>query len=651
MRFNYDQKELEKNPYVRRVDYYTLQLTAPIRVLLFKEWRKSQDATEILKILKKHGLTPELTGPKYCQKVMNGFKSSGFPITLSSEIAMTKDYVEENPLILSGKFVRTESGKGTRITQEFERELFSFYPEISVEEGMRRAGLDPIDVGYQRIQKIKREFEERMKKMCLIDSCTQRDEYMGDAGTDKCTVSMEAAKHPYVQSADGVTITLREAFYNEAYFLAKLPLDEILEIYALKPGWFSDRNKVLIHAKLYRWTATEDRIKDNGEQVLTIQKRRTKAMNRLIAIYFQELGGRQPELEISQRRKLCRWIGNLPRDPWGFYTKKRILQLMGMSKSTYYELLNNEHYGSGAKRKADQDEKDIVLIQEVLDYKGFEKGIRQVYMMMPELTGESFSIHRIRRLMNKYGIRTTIRRPSKNRKAMKELIDRNRKANLVLRRFKLHRPNEVRLTDVTYLDYGDDKRAYGSASIDPVTGRLICFVVSANNDLSLALDTLKELDGHPAASGAIIHSDQGILYMTDDFQNAVKEKDLIQSMSRRGNCWDNSPQESFFGHFKDESHYRECRTLKELKEKIRKYSVYYNKERRMWDRNRMTPLEYEEYLLAMSEEKFQNYLNEEEERYLRMKEKSAARAVQNAKDYKDTMKDKLEELQNEACRQ
>ena len=71
----------------------------------------------------------------------------------------------------------------------------------------------------------------------------------------------------------------------------------------------------------------------------------------------------------------------------------------------------------------------------------------------------------------------------------------------------------------------------------------------------------------------------------------------------------------------------------------------------MWDRNRMTPLEYEEYLLAMSEEKFQNYLNEEEERYLRMKEKSAARAVQNAKDYKDTMKDKLEELQNEACRQ
>jgi hypothetical protein len=122
-------------------------------------------------------------------------------------------------------------------------------------------------------------------------------------------------------------------------------------------------------------------------------------------------------------------------------------------------------------------------------------------------------------------------------------------------------------------------------------------------------------------------------------------------MSRRGNCWDNSPQESFFGHFKDESHYRECQTLKELKEKVREYSVYYNKERRMWDRNRMTPEEFEAYLLAMDEKEFKDYLVAEEERYLIMKEKSAARAVQSAKEYKEAIKDKQEELQSEACGQ
>jgi len=119
-------------------------------------------------------------------------------------------------------------------------------------------------------------------------------------------------------------------------------------------------------------------------------------------------------------------------------------------------------------------------------------------MMMPEIIGAQFSIHRIR---------TTIRRPSKNRKAMKELIERNRKSNLLMRRFKQHRPGEVRLTDVTYLDYGDDKRAYGSAIVDPVTGRLICFVISENNDLQLALDTLKAIHEYPAVNGAILHSD------------------------------------------------------------------------------------------------------------------------------------------------
>lgn len=651
MSFDYNQKELAKNPYVRKVDLFTLQLTTKMRVKLFKAWRKNQDATEIIRIMKEHELRPELTGTNYFQTVINGFKSSGFPITLSSEIATTKGYKEENPIIVSGKFIRTEKGKGARISTEFEKELFTLYPEISVEEGMRRAGLDPIDVGYQRIQKIKRQFESRVKKMYEANSSKKDYEYMKSAELEEPSYILEADKHPYVRNVDGVTITLREAFYNEAYLLTSLPLDELLEIYELKSSWFSDCNKVLIHSKLYRWTVTEDKIKDNTEKQLTIQKRRTQTMNRLIAENFKELGKHQIELKIDKRRYLCKWIQDLPRDPWGFYTQKRILEMMGIAKSTYYELLNNEHYGCSAKRKADQDEQDILLIREVLEYKGFEKGIRQVYMMMPEITGETFSIHRIRRMMNKYGIRTTIRRPSKNRKAMKELIERNRKANFLLRRFKLHHPNEVRLTDVTYLDYGDEKRAYGSASIDPVTGRLICFVISENNDLQLALDTLKAMDAHPAASGAIIHSDQGILYMTDDFQNAVKEKEFIQSMSRRGNCWDNSPQESFFGHFKDESHYKECRTLKELNEKVREYSVYYNKERRMWDRNRMTPEEFEVYLLSMNEEEFKGYLVAEEERYLIMKEKSAARAVQNAKEYKETIKDKLEELQSEACRQ
>ena len=230
---------------------------------------------------------------------------------------------------------------------------------------------------------------------------------------------------------------------------------------------------------------------------------------------------------------------------------------------------------------------------------------------------------------------------------MKELIAKNKKANLLMRRFRMHRPNEIRLTDVTYLDYGDDRRAYGSAAIDPVTGRLICFVISENNDLRLAMDTLEAMDTYPTKSGGILHSDQGMLYMTDDFQAAVVERELNQSMSRRGNCWDNAPQETFFGHFKDECRYKECRTLEELRSKVDEYSVYYNHERGMWDRQRMTPVEFEKYLTEMDEVQFAAYLAKEEEKYLAMKEQSAERAVKNAREYREFTEEQLEEMKDE----
>ena len=264
-------------------------------------------------------------------------------------------------------------------------------------------------------------------------------------------------------------------------------------------------------------------------------------------------------------------------------------------------------------------------------------------MMMESVTGQRMSVHRVLDLMRLDGIRTTIRQPSKNRKAMRELMQRNGHPNLLDRRFTQYRPNQVRLTDVTYLDYGNGLRAYGSASIDPVTGRLICFVINENNDLQLALDTLEAMDAYPAEKGGIIHSDQGILYFTDDYQAAVKERNLIQSMSRRGNCWDNAPQESFFGHFKDECRYYECKTLAELRCAVHEYGVYYNQDRRMWARKHMTPIEYEAYLTAMTEEEFAGYLAEEEAAWKARREESAQKAAQRARLYRESVEEAQED--------
>lgn len=67
-------------------------------------------------------------------------------------------------------------------------------------------------------------------------------------------------------------------------------------------------------------------------------------------------------------------------------------------------------------------------------------------------------------------------------------------------------------------------------------------------------------------------------------------------MSRRGNCWDNAPQESFFGHMKDEMHIDKCNTFDELKQEVDNYMDYYNNDRYQWDLAKLSPNQYYRYL-------------------------------------------------------
>ncbi|MNH42544.1 hypothetical protein D3C79_1042630 [compost metagenome] len=71
---------------------------------------------------------------------------------------------------------------------------------------------------------------------------------------------------------------------------------------------------------------------------------------------------------------------------------------------------------------------------------------------------------------------------------------------------------------------------------------------------------------------------------------------LGQSMSRRGNCWDNAPQESFFGHFKDETNLKACETLEEVKREVKSYMIYYNHYRGQWNLKKLPPAKYRQQL-------------------------------------------------------
>lgn len=94
------------------------------------------------------------------------------------------------------------------------------------------------------------------------------------------------------------------------------------------------------------------------------------------------------------------------------------------------------------------------------------------------------------------------------------------------------------------------------------------------------------------AKGTFIHSDQRSHYTHSDYQKAVKKMKLKQTMSKRGNFWDNTPKESFFGHFKDQAFIKPCLTLDELKREIKDYMIYYNHYRYQWNLKKMTPVQF-----------------------------------------------------------
>ena len=71
-------------------------------------------------------------------------------------------------------------------------------------------------------------------------------------------------------------------------------------------------------------------------------------------------------------------------------------------------------------------------------------------------------------------------------------------------------------------------------------------------------------------------------------------------MSRRGNCWDNAPQESFFGHLKDETYLKDCETFEELVNEIDDSMIYHNNYRCQWNLKKMTPVQYRNHLLDLA---------------------------------------------------
>jgi putative transposase len=275
-----------------------------------------------------------------------------------------------------------------------------------------------------------------------------------------------------------------------------------------------------------------------------------------------------------------------------------LCETSGVSRSGYYNYFTIKSQNTRKNR----DKLDELLKEDILKaykFKGRKKGARQIKMTLANQFSIIYNLKRIRRIMKKYSIYCPIRKASPYRRMMKATMEHQVLPNLLKRNFKQNIPGKVLLTDITYLFYGNGKKAYLSTIKDGSTNEILSYIVSDSLALDIVTKTIHNLMLHPEIilhTDAFIHSDQGVHYTSPTFQKLVKGYGLGQSMSRRGNCWDNAPQESFFGHFKDEAYIKSCVTLDELKGEIDQYMSYYNNYRCQWGLKKMTPVQYRNHL-------------------------------------------------------
>lgn len=270
-----------------------------------------------------------------------------------------------------------------------------------------------------------------------------------------------------------------------------------------------------------------------------------------------------------------------------------------VSRSGFYNYLN---YQKNPTISEVRDEEDFKLIKKAYDYKNRHKGARQIKMTLLNTFNIVMNLKKIRRLMKKNGLYCPIRQANPYRRMMKAMKTNNYCSNKINRNFKTSKPGEHLLTDITYIFYGKERKlCYCSTIKDASTNEILAKKYSQSLDVQFVLDTVLQLKKYSFIdfNRCIIHSDQGIHYTSIAFTSLLSKLNIARSMSRRGNCWDNAPQESFFGHMKDELHLKECDSYETVCNELDDYFDYYNNDRCQWGLNKMTPVQYRNHLLKL----------------------------------------------------
>ncbi|MDY6430974.1 MAG: IS3 family transposase [Bacilli bacterium] len=263
-----------------------------------------------------------------------------------------------------------------------------------------------------------------------------------------------------------------------------------------------------------------------------------------------------------------------------------LLKAASLSRSTYYFEIS----------KPDLDIKNqeiIDIIQSVFKENKSRYGVRRI---TAELNNQGIAINhkKVQRIMNKFGLKA-IKTRVKYHSYIGEvghIAD-----NIINRDFKASKPNEKWTTDVSQFNC-----PFGKAYLSPILDMYGTDIVAWDLSLSPNLEQVKRMldeafRKNPNIEGLIFHSDMGWQYQHNYYQERLKEKGIIQSMSRKGNCIDNCIMETFFGTLKREmfyGHEQEFQTFEQLKQAIAEYIDYYNNKRIKGKTKWMPPVKFRE---------------------------------------------------------
>lgn len=307
------------------------------------------------------------------------------------------------------------------------------------------------------------------------------------------------------------------------------------------------------------------------------------------------LGGRRCGKKAYGTTDLCKIIEETVETYGKAINIKALCENLQLPRSTYYYYKASKE---NRQRREKADQEALYFIQKAYDHSGkyYHKGSRSLRMVLKNDYDIIYNRKKIQRIMRKYQLKCPVKKARPYDKRKNDGQESKIAPNRVKRAFKPGEARKLFLTDITYIKH-QGHFSYVSVIIDSQTNEPVAYKTSTNYNLDFVLETLEQLSACGYSQNAIIHSDQGVHYTAKKFRDTVQSMGLIQSMSRKGNCWDNAPCESFFGKMKQEVPFDENASDQEIEAAVADYINYYRYRRYQEGLGDMTPYEYGSTLL------------------------------------------------------